>query len=96
MGEDFRTSIDTNQGRDLGAFEELEMADLEVEMAAEDERDTMWDPNSAPKAPHPREEATTDRTGGREVDTMEDTEPIEDVVSFDLDDEDLSAVDIDF
>lgn len=62
---------------DLGPEDELELSDLAVKMAGADEMDTMHDPDTHPKPPHPKEEGVTDLNGNREVDIMGDTPPVE-------------------
>jgi len=74
--------------------DELGLVDLGVETAALDERDTMFDPNTAPKPPDGTEEATMQMDGTGPVDMQRDTPTVDDVASFDLSTEDLFDVDL--
>jgi len=64
---------------ELSPMDEIEMADLQVELAGLDEEQTMFDPDAPPKAPSPKEEGTTSLEGKKEVDLMDDTPPIDDL-----------------
>jgi hypothetical protein len=74
--------------------EELELGALRLKAAGIDEEETAFPDDVAPKVPHPREEAVTDRDGMREVDIQTDTVTVDDGVLFDFDAEDLRAVDL--
>lgn len=63
----------------MSPMDEIEAMDLRVELAGLDEHDTMFDPGTHPKPPGAKEEAVTDEVGGRTVDIMEDTPPIDDL-----------------
>ena len=62
----------------LSPLTELELADEQVALAAEDEHKTCFCPDAHPKPPHPREEGVTDLTGERSVDIMRDTGKVSD------------------
>lgn len=74
-------------------LDELEMMDINVEQAALDEEQTMFDPDAHPRLPHPKEEAVTDLDGTRQVDVMVDTPPIDPIGTFDLTESDLRDLD---
>ena len=65
---------------EMSPLDEIERADLQVELAGLDEEQTMFDPEVHPKPPSSKEEGTTDIDGDREVDIMRDTENIDDVI----------------
>ncbi|MDR9380898.1 MAG: hypothetical protein RI560_04405 [Natronomonas sp.] len=77
-----------------GPGAELAAAEMRFRAAEFDEEATMWDPGTHPKAPHLKEEATTDRAGTRAVDVQRDTPRVDDLADFDLSAEDLSACDL--
>jgi len=74
--------------------DELGLVDLGVETAALDERDTMFDPDTAPKPPDGTEEATMTADGFGPVDMQRDTPLVDDMASFDLSADDLFDVDL--
>lgn len=78
----------------MGPEDELGLVDLGVETAALDERDTMFDPDTAPKPPDMGEEATMNADGTEAVDMQRDTPLVDNLASFDLSDADLSAADV--
>lgn len=70
-------------------LDEIERMDIAVEQAGRDEDKTMFDPDTHPKKPHPKEEGVTCLDGTRSVDMMADTPPIDDVLGVDLRDDEL-------
>lgn len=79
--------------RPMGPFDELEMMDLNVEHASVDEEQTIFDPDTHPKPPHPKEEGITDVDGRRSVDVMIDTPAIDPIGTFDLTADELRDLD---
>jgi len=77
------------ESADLSPLDEIERVDAAVEHAGRDEQQTMFDPGTHPKPPHPREEGVTDRNGTRSVDMMSDTPPIGDVLGVELTEDEL-------
>jgi len=65
---------------EMSPLDEIEAADLTVELAALDEEQRMFDPNAHPRPPSPKEESTTDIDGEREVDIMDDTPSVDEIV----------------
>lgn len=74
--------------------DELELVDLGVQLSALDERATMFDPDTAPRPPDPKEEGVTSLDGTRTVDMQRDTPTVDDLASFDLSTDDLYDVDL--
>jgi len=70
------------ESADLSPLDEIERMDLAVEQAARDEEMTMFDPNTHPKPPHPKEEGVTDLAGRCTVDIQEET-PLVDNLTLD-------------
>lgn len=76
---------------DMGPLDELEFVELQVEHAAMDEEQTMFDPDTHPTAPCAKEEGVTDVDGEKNVDVMRDTPPIDDL-SLDVPDVGVDSV----
>lgn len=79
--------------RTMSAFEELEAVELQTELAAMDEWDTCFCPQTHPKPPHPKEEGVTDVDGVRTVDMMSDTPSLDPLGTFDLSSDELEDLD---
>lgn len=78
----------------LSPFDELDELDHCVECAGNDEDKTMFDDDTHPKPPHPKEEAITDELGKRSVDIMVETPPIGEEVEFDLTEREIRDADL--
>lgn len=69
---------DSHRRQELGPMDELALSDARVEAAGLDEMDTMWDPDT-----HPRAHRASDpdepicNSDGEVCDIMEDTAPID-------------------
>lgn len=85
---------DTRVAMPMDPEDEIEFVDLKIREAGIDEAQTAFDPDTAPKPPHPKEEGVTSHIGESLVDLQRDT-PLVGHADFDLTQEDLWACECD-